>query len=410
MMLSSNSGPLLGDPSSRRLCICSIFNAIAFFSMVFVIGTSFVSFDFEKMTTAVDITRGISKTYPSNLQSHQANSRSHGSNLGPTQSSSCKSPCILSGAEQLPQGIVRRTSDMEVVPLWGPSKGKENISSQKSILAIPVGIKQKDLVNRMVMKFASSDFTVVLFHYDGIVDEWKDLQWSDSALHISVINQTKWWFAKRFLHPDIVASYKYIFLWDEDLEVEDFHPERYLKIVEREGLEISQPALDPVKSKVHHQITARLRKGDLHRRTYKFSGGGKCYKNSSAPPCTGWIEMMAPVFSRTAWRCVWHMIQSDLIHAWGLDMKLGYCVQGDRSKNVGVVDSEYIVHKGLPTLGGFDNKTASPDTPAANDRFAVRQRSYIESEIFKKRWQEAVAEDNCWTDPYPEPKTNMRQY
>lgn len=30
------------------------------------------------------------------------------------------------------------------------------------------------------------------------------------------------WFAKRFLHPDIVASYEYIFLWDEDLGVEYF--------------------------------------------------------------------------------------------------------------------------------------------------------------------------------------------
>lgn len=26
--------------------------------------------------------------------------------------------------------------------------------------------------------------------------------------------------------------------------------------------------------------------------------------------------------------------------------------QGDRTKNVGIVDSEYIVHYGLPTLGG----------------------------------------------------------
>ena len=36
------------------------------------------------------------------------------------------------------------------------------------------------------------------------------------------------WFAKRFLHPDIVAEYSYIFLWDEDLGVEDFHPEQYV--------------------------------------------------------------------------------------------------------------------------------------------------------------------------------------
>ena len=36
------------------------------------------------------------------------------------------------------------------------------------------------------------------------------------------------WFAKRFLHPDIVAEYGYIFLWDEDLGVESFHPQRYV--------------------------------------------------------------------------------------------------------------------------------------------------------------------------------------
>ena len=35
------------------------------------------------------------------------------------------------------------------------------------------------------------------------------------------------WFAKRFLHPDIVSIYDYIFLWDEDLGVEHFSPSRY---------------------------------------------------------------------------------------------------------------------------------------------------------------------------------------
>lgn len=37
------------------------------------------------------------------------------------------------------------------------------------------------------------------------------------------------WFAKRFLHPDIVAEYSYIFLWDEDLGVDNFNPKRYAK-------------------------------------------------------------------------------------------------------------------------------------------------------------------------------------
>lgn len=35
----------------------------------------------------------------------------------------------------------------------------------------------------------------------------------------------KRWYAKRFLHPDIVASYDYIFIWDEDLGVEHFDAE-----------------------------------------------------------------------------------------------------------------------------------------------------------------------------------------
>ena len=59
----------------------------------------------------------------------------------------------------------------------------------------------------------------------------QNLQFSNISL-IMVTSITKnRWFAKRFLHPDIVAEYNYIFLWDEDLGVEDFKPERYVKVV-----------------------------------------------------------------------------------------------------------------------------------------------------------------------------------
>ncbi|KAJ0782144.1 hypothetical protein HanLR1_Chr01g0004751 [Helianthus annuus] len=68
------------------------------------------------------------------------------------------------------------------------------------------------------------------------------------------------------------------------------------------------------------------------------------------------VEGMVPVFSRAAWHCAWHLIQNDLVHGWGMDMKLGYCAQGDRSKKVGVVDSEFIVHQGIQTLGGASVK------------------------------------------------------
>ena len=32
------------------------------------------------------------------------------------------------------------------------------------------------------------------------------------------------WFSKRFLHPDVVEPYEYIFIWDEDLGVSNFDP------------------------------------------------------------------------------------------------------------------------------------------------------------------------------------------
>jgi len=105
-------------------------------------------------------------------------------------------------------------------------------------------------------QFPEAKFTVMLFHYDGEVDGWRDLEWSGRAIHVAVRDQTKWWFAKRFLHPDVVAEYDYVFVWDEDIEVDAFDPVRYLDVVRREGLEVSQPALDR-RFEIHHAITAR---------------------------------------------------------------------------------------------------------------------------------------------------------
>lgn len=40
---------------------------------------------------------------------------------------------------------------------------------------------------------------------------------------------------------------------------------RYVKIVKEEGLEISQPALDPNSTEIHHRITIRARNKKFHR-------------------------------------------------------------------------------------------------------------------------------------------------
>ncbi|XP_031099641.1 uncharacterized protein LOC116003843 [Ipomoea triloba] len=371
----------------KRAFICSCWSSVFLLSAGFFIATAaFILTDYRQRFLGWQLIEAVRTSEPT-----------------------CQDECKPVGTETLPRGIVSKTSDLEMRPLWGSAKQKPK--SPMSLLALAVGIKQKKNVDEIVKKFPLSDFMIMLFHYDGLVDEWKDLKWSSSAIHVSAPHQTKWWFAKRFLHPDIVADYAYIFLWDEDLGVQHFNVARYLSIVKEEGLQISQPAIDAEKSEVHHKLTARENGSKVHRREININGPGRrCFPDSQGPPCTGWVEMMAPVFSSASWRCVWHIIQNDLVHGWGVDFQVGYCAQGNRTANVGVVDTEYLVHYALPTLGGSSNETSNEakgqgsskesSSHQSDGRNAVRKQSYAELEIFKNRWSKAVREDKCWVDPF----------
>ncbi|ONI00745.1 hypothetical protein PRUPE_6G103700 [Prunus persica] len=220
------------------------------------------------------------------------------------------------GAETLPPGIIVPQSDLYLRRLWGePSAFSEN-------------------------------FAILLFHYDGRTSEWDEFEWSKRAIHVSVKRQAKWWYAKRFLHPDIVAAYEYIFIWDEDLGVEHFDGEKYIQLVKKYGLEISQPGLEP-NNGLTWEMTKRRGDREAHKDTEEKPGW--C-SDPHLPPCAAFVEIMAPVFSREAWRCAWHLIQNDLVHGWGLDFALRRCVEPAHEK-IGVVDSQWIVHQVIPSLG-----------------------------------------------------------
>ncbi|KAG9149868.1 hypothetical protein Leryth_026550 [Lithospermum erythrorhizon] len=315
----------------------------------------------------------------------------------------------------LPRGIINTGADYKLKPLWSSSssKSKAEIPGEQNLLAIPVGIKQKHNVDTIVRKKNLQLFCSIMM-----------VMLTDGGT-LNGVRMQFMWFAKRFLHPSVVNPYNYIFLWDEDLGVEYFDPGRYLDIVRSEGLEISQPALDPNSTGIHHRITIRQRTKRFHRRVYETRGSYKCSEYSDGPPCSGFVEGMAPVFSKSAWRCAWHLIQNDLVHGWGMDMKLGYCAQGERSKKVGVVDSEYLVHQSIQTLGGqSDQDSNSKESvkfsvlqiflfaiaphsfPSALQKHVIDVRSEIRRQstnellIFEDRWDKAAKEDRNWVDPY----------
>lgn len=281
------------------------------------------------------------------------------------------------GTETLPPGIIETHSDFYLHQLHGNS-GEDLVVKPKYLLALTVGYLQKDVINSLVSKF-SENFSFILFHYDGRTSEWNQFEWSKRAIHISARKQTKWWYAKRFLHPDIVAPYEYIFIWDEDLGVEHFTAEKYVKLVKKHGLEISQPGLEPNNS-LPWLMTKRREDAEVHKEVEERPGW--CH-DPHLPPCAGFVEIMAPVFSRESWRCAWHMIQNDLVHGWGLDLALRRCVEPPHEK-IGVVDAQWIEHKVLPSLG---NQGEALDGRAPWE--GVRARCNFEWKEFERRMDAA---------------------
>eukprot|EP00262_Sarcandra_glabra_P007870 TRINITY_DN2095_c0_g1_i1.p1 TRINITY_DN2095_c0_g1~~TRINITY_DN2095_c0_g1_i1.p1 ORF type:complete len:387 (+),score=57.23 TRINITY_DN2095_c0_g1_i1:166-1326(+) len=347
---------------SARLIVTTILGVV----FGFFVGISFPSISVTKLNlppgilSSIDVSIIDDNRSDGTSQPLVSNSGSDKSQSSTTHGSGLVSPKIYvatnpRGAEVLPPGIVVSESDFHLRRLWGDPNEDLTIRP-KYLVTFTVGFDQRNNINAAVKKF-SEDFTIMLFHYDGRTSEWDQFEWSKRAIHVSIKRQTKWWYAKRFLHPDIVAAYDYIFIWDEDLGVEHFNGEKYIQLVKKHGLEISQPGLEPNRG-LTWQMTKRRGDSEVHKETLEKPGW--C-SDPHLPPCAAFVEIMAPVFSRDAWRCVWHMIQNDLVHGWGLDFALRRCVVPAHEK-IGVVDSQWIIHQVIPSLGnqGKSEKGKAP--------------------------------------------------
>ncbi|XP_024017095.1 uncharacterized protein LOC21391431 [Morus notabilis] len=364
------SGPGKKSSDGARLVITTILGVV----FGFFVGMSFPSVSLTKINLPSSL---ISSLDVAITDIHKTTTSKSVEDHGPSNVPKIYVPTNPRGAELLPPGIVVSESDLYLRRLWGePSEDLKK--KPKYLVTFTVGLDQKNNIDASVKKF-SEDFMIMLFHYDGRVSEWDQFEWSKNAIHVSVKKQTKWWYAKRFLHPDIVASYEYIFIWDEDLGVEHFNGNKYIELVKKHGLEISQPGLEP-NNGLTWQMTKRRGDREVHKDTEEKPGW--C-SDPHLPPCAAFVEIMAPVFSREAWRCVWHLIQNDLVHGWGLDFALRRCVEPAHEK-IGVVDSQWIIHQVIPSLG---NQGQSEDGKAPWE--GVRARCRREWAEFQSRLNDA---------------------
>ncbi|MCB1129854.1 MAG: DUF707 domain-containing protein [Verrucomicrobiae bacterium] len=117
----------------------------------------------------------------------------------------------------------------------------------------------------------------------------------------------KWQIAKDWIDPDDFEKYDYIFIWDDDLRIGSFDPMRFASIMRMNRLDVAQPAiLSPYP--LSHEITRPADLPDFGMAGYETVGR-----------LTNFVEVMAPVFSREAWKTFHPFISEANCTGWGYD-------------------------------------------------------------------------------------------
>jgi hypothetical protein len=139
----------------------------------------------------------------------------------------------------------------------------------------------------------------------------------------------KWQLAIKHLHPKAVAGYDFIFFWDDDLNVEGFDPRRFAHIMRANRLSMAQPAVKSPHS-ISHDVT-KCRACPPPRRG---SDGSTLHRIVGR--LTNFVEIMAPVFTREAWKEFYDYLDPENRSGWGYD----YIPLGRK----GVVDVMPVIH------------------------------------------------------------------
>jgi hypothetical protein len=120
-------GSLSMNQKRKGLSLRRLFSLVFFLAMIFLIGNAFITVDYKEGIA------GWSSIIRLNLAKLKM----------------CKTQLRPPGSETLPRGIVASTSDLEMRPLWGAKRDKK---PKPSLLAMAVGIRQKESVNKIVKK------------------------------------------------------------------------------------------------------------------------------------------------------------------------------------------------------------------------------------------------------------------
>lgn len=205
-----------------------------------------------------------------------------------------------------------------------PSNGSGKKGGEWKMLYVsPVGMAAKELLPGVMEAFLKARTDCRLLQYDE-----SELAVPDG---VRVIRDKgfKWQLALKHLYPEAVADYDYIFFWDDDLKVGDFDPIRFARIMQVNRLEMAQPAIQSP-----HGLSHAITKHRPCPPPWRDPDGVTAHPVVGR--LTNFVEIMAPVFTREAWREFYSYLDPDNRSGWGYD----YIPLGRK----GIVDAMPVIH------------------------------------------------------------------
>jgi hypothetical protein len=212
------------------------------------------------------------------------------------------------------------------------------LPKMSGILAIPVGGKSKAAILPVLNHFYHAGCKIILFHYDDSV--WTDVPHYAEYVTVRALGQTKFWFAKRFLVPELLSNYEYLFLWDDDVGMDKmmWDPVQFMQTMRDYHIDVAQPAL--TQGIFYHAHVTKLQSNPPES------------KEPLVGRWTNFVEMMFPVYSVKAWTsCVWQTLPNDGVSYCGTDFIWYPTCAGVSRCRFAVLDGFPVAHNNGKVLG-----------------------------------------------------------
>lgn len=193
----------------------------------------------------------------------------------------------------------------------------------KLLFVSPIGKTAKELLPNTLKAFQKAGASFRFVNYDE--------SFRDGIPGAEVIHDRggKWELAMRHLTPETVSDFDYLFFWDDDLLVDDFDPLRFVGIMRANRLSVAQPGIHS-SYPLSHEIT-KAKSTPAVRRC-----GNTGHTQRIVGRLTNFVEIMAPVYTRNAWRELWPYLAPGNKSGWGYD----YIPLGQK----GVIDVMSVIH------------------------------------------------------------------